>query len=386
MPTRPLWQKLLVLTGSLVGAASLSYGSQVYFSDHFTTAFGILAVAVSGVFGGAVFGVLAALLFGWGVNYSLISPGNVFPFDDATSIGRFGIFLAVSSLVVAILHRLQRYAAALEQKESALLKARKAQETEALARRDAESHLTREANRFETVLTGLLDAVISVDLGGAIRYVNNAAETILGYPRVECLGRQISDVLSLRAVATDEAVEPLALTSLRERVPIRETDARVVVNKDGEHIRVEPSAAPLYGERSEIIGAVTILRDVREKHAAEDRLRDHEQRFRLATEAAKIGVWVWNPATDTALWNRVLTQLAGFGDFEYEGKWSALYDHVHPEDRQELENALNAALADKKFLHCEFRILAPSGEITWLASTGPASLTSAPAKCEALAA
>lgn len=367
---RPLWQKLLVLVVSVafaIGAADLS---QHYLGDQFETTFGLLAVVVVGIFGGVRIGIVAALLIGLFCDFSITYPPPVFSVWNSHFVARLIIFLAIALVVLMIIHRLQEYAANLEAKELALRLSRQAEESEHLLRRTAELHYARESLRFETVLSGILDAVVSVDCTGIVRYVNAAASEFSGIKAEDCLGKPIENLWSLERRSTGEIIEPLALTVLREGKAEHDSDDRILVSKHGGSRDVAVSASPIHDEDGTVIGAVTILRDVSERRASEERLKDYEQRFRLATDAANIGVWVWNPETDTALWNRNLTRMVGLGDFEYEGPIDPFYQRVAPEEIENLQEAVRTAIRERKSFYREFRMLSESGEPYWLAGGG----------------
>ena len=367
---RPLWQKLLALVVSVafaIGAADLS---QHYLGDQFETTFGLLAVVIVGILGGVRFGVVAALLIGLFYDSSISSPPPVFGVWNSHFAARLVIFLAISLVVLVIIHRLQQYAASLEAKERALRVSRQAEQSEHLLRRSAELHYARESIRFEAVLSGILDAVVSVDSKGIVRYMNAAASEFSGLKVEDCLGKPFEDLWSIELRSTGEVIEPLALTVLREGKAENDSDDRLLVSKHAGSRDVEVSASPIHDENGTLVGAVTILRDVSERRASEERLKDYEQRFRLATDAANIGVWVWNPDTDTALWNRNLTRMVGLGDFEYEGPIKPFYERVAPEEVENLQEAIRIAIHERKSFYREFRMVSESGEPYWLAGGG----------------
>ncbi len=367
---RPLWQKLVVLGLSAAIAVGAGHLSERYLGDEFETTFGLLAVVVAGIFGGARFGMLAAALTGIFTNFGHSDSPLLLVSPTRASVAGFIVFLAIALVVVLILHQLQRYATDLERKESALRLARQAEESERVLRRTAEQHYAREAIRFETVLSGIPDAVVSVDCEGKVRFVNAAALEFSGLRAEECLGKPIEDMWTIHSRPTGERIEPLVLTVLRTGKAERDSDGLVLTSKLAGSRDVGVSAAPVHDENGELTGSVIILRDTTEAHAAEQRLRDYEQRFRLATDAANIGVWVWNPETDTAVWNRNLTRMVGLGDFEYEGSIRAFYDKVAPNEREPLRETIRSAVNNREPFYREFPMDSELGAKRWLAGAG----------------
>lgn len=367
---RPLWQKSLVLIIAVSFAIGAGELSQRYLGNQFETTFGLLAVVIAGIFGGARFGMLAALLTGLLTNFAHTDARFVFSLPTKPSVAGLIVFLVISFVVVAIIHQLQRYAANLERKELALRLAQQAGEAERLLRREAEAHYAREAIRFETALSGILDAVVSVDCEGIVRYANAAALQFSGREAEECLGKPIENLWSIESRSTGERIEHLVLSVLRTGMAERDADGRILVSELAGSRDVAVAAAPVHDEHGALAGAVTILRDITEARAAEQRFKDYEQRFRLATDAANIGVWVWDVEKNLALWNRNLTRMVGLGDFEYEGPVDAFYSEVAPQDREPLQDAIAAAIESREPFYREFRMVSDTGGQKWLAGGG----------------
>ena len=61
-----------------------------------------------------------------------------------------------------------------------------------------------------------------------------------------------------------------------------------------------------------ITGVVLVFRDVTERRRAIQALRAREQRLRLATDAAQLGIFEWTVPTDTAVWeNKRMYEIFG---------------------------------------------------------------------------
>jgi len=153
--------------------------------------------------------------------------------------------------------------------------------------------------------------------------------------------------------------------SLRSANPIAENELRVV-RPDGEvrwvlirgH-RVDSGGEPLvYG--------VTI--DVTERHRTEAALREANERAALAVRGAGMGTWEQDLETLTVYWDEQMFRLRGL---EPEGARAPIgrgRELVHPDDRERVLEAWQAATRSGEPVSYEFRVRWPDGNYRWLAS------------------
>src|SRR5579859_861606 len=180
-----------------------------------------------------------------------------------------------------------------------------------------------------------LGLTVSYDDGETLRhvYVNEAAAEILGYSVEELVGeptdlafgpdgsRRLADLLK-RWRQGDLGPAPF------------ETEAR---RKDGLQVPVEIafSAVTLALEPA----MVAFLRDIRERKAAEEALRQSESRFRQLIEAAPDAIAVIR-ARRFVYVNPAYVRLLGRPFEQIRG--SSVSDFVHRDDREALERRLDA--------------------------------------------
>ena len=108
------------------------------------------------------------------------------------------------------------------------------------------------------------------------------------------------------------------------------------------------------------------------RRRAESAFKDSEERFRLAADAAHLGMWGWNRAHDR-LWAtencRSLHGLPQAGEITYR----MFTDVVHPEDRETIRRAVREALRDRVPFVAEYRVVLPAGDVRWIATRGRGS-------------
>lgn len=96
----------------------------------------------------------------------------------------------------------------------------------------------------------------------------------------------------------------------------------------------------------------TIERTLREwqqvqmRNDAERALRRSEEHLRMALEAASVGTWEWDPATDRISYQLGSERSLGIDPSTLRGSWNSYLDIVAEEDRPELEAVIERALAE----------------------------------------
>ena len=124
-----------------------------------------------------------------------------------------------------------------------------------------------------------------------------------------------------------------------------------------------------------VISAVLVLVSMKSRDQIEEdrqaKLRDSEERLRLALEAAQLGTWNWNIETGAVSWSEKIEPLFGLKPGEFDGKYETYLSLIHPEDLSSVQSAIEHVLADHRADYfVEHRIICPNGEVCWLEGRG----------------
>jgi PAS domain S-box-containing protein len=103
---------------------------------------------------------------------------------------------------------------------------------------------------------------------------------------------------------------------------------------------------------------------------SQELLRHHEERLRLAQQAARIGTFERNLQTGVVTWTPELESMYGLRPGSFGGTMTDFENLVHPEDRTELIVRLgDEAIKTGQPTKGEWRVVWPDGSIHWIAGT-----------------
>ncbi len=141
-----------------------------------------------------------------------------------------------------------------------------------------------------------------------------------------------------------------------------------VVRKDGQTIMVRCVGEVQFrdGKPNRLLGA---FQDITAAVAARDELRLANERATLATDSGEIGIWDFDVATQTLVCNSWMFRLHG-KDSNVPPKAGDLWrDHVHPDDRAVVDQALQDALDGVEDFDSQFRIVWADGSVHTIRGT-----------------
>lgn len=152
-------------------------------------------------------------------------------------------------------------------------------------RRRMEQALRDAEQRYRDLYEQAPNAYFEVGADGRIRDVNRRAESLLGYPAEELVGRPVADLYapnsrSGRSLADQVFKRFIAGEEVREQ----ELEMRTA---EGAEVWVSLSATHITDEQGRVIGSRSIVEDVTARHEAQEALRrSHEELRQLASGVA----------------------------------------------------------------------------------------------------
>jgi PAS domain S-box-containing protein len=93
-----------------------------------------------------------------------------------------------------------------------------------------------------------------------------------------------------------------------------------------------------------------------------------EIRFRVATRAARAGVYEMDESGGTVWWSDTMSELYGVSLETFQPTLSGWLELIHPADRAAAQAAMTVAMRERKPLHTQYRVVRPDGSIGHLES------------------
>lgn len=152
----------------------------------------------------------------------------------------------------------------------------------------------------QNVVESMVNGLISVDESGMITTINQTASQIIGVNSSDAEGRDISEVFR-----SDECDIQEVLSTDR---PVVEKE--IAYRRNGGYTPLSVSVSPLRDEIGKVMGAVVIIRDLREIKELQEKVRRAERLASLGRLAAGIAHEIRNP----------LSSIRGFAQY-FQGKF-----------------------------------------------------------------
>lgn len=167
------------------------------------------------------------------------------------------------------------------------------------ARKESESLLFAEKERFLVTLEAIDDAVISVDKKECITYINPKATELTGWKNIEAVGKTFKQVVTLYNMDPGSTSRNWLRHAIDANATLRSTESMFLAHREGYVIEVEKIVSPMRSEHHDVMGAVIVLHDISQAKKMEqsltwqmthDRLTglinrtEFESRLRLAIE------------------------------------------------------------------------------------------------------
>ncbi|NJL46999.1 MAG: PAS domain S-box protein [Leptolyngbyaceae cyanobacterium SM2_5_2] len=201
---------------------------------------------------------------------------------------------------------------------------------------------------------------------GHYTYLNPACTSITGISE-----REFETVTTLLAHIHPDDVERVT-TALQQQLEGEIFDQEYRFVRPGGEVRwLRSQGYPIHNEAGLVMRVVGTVQDITDRKHDELALQQAQERYSLATRAAKVGVWEWNLKTNAFYLDPNVKALLGYTNDEIPNDLAEWVTYVHPDDLEAVQMAAQAHIDGKtpEYL-CEHRMLHRNGSIVWILVRG----------------
>ncbi len=236
----------------------------------------------------------------------------------------------------------------------------------ALEHRLTQDSLLESQARYSAIFEQTLHLICVTDVHGKILEINGAAQSMLGYPPDEEVGKNVFD-----RIHPEDRKRMLAVFR-----PLAKKDGESVSavyrvkHNDGSWRVLEAVARSLRNLRGRRIIILT-SRDITERMRSAEALRQSSTRLQRALEATGLGMWEWDLQTGKIHSDVRYQEIMGYDQATAPTTAEGRAALVHPDDQAATSNAVLAHLrGETPFFEVRHRAKTASGEWKWLAARG----------------
>ena len=236
-------------------------------------------------------------------------------------------------------------------------------------RKTAEQSLRESESRYRQLIEHAPTGIYEVDIvKSQFVSVNDIMCQVSGYSREEFLS--MDPMMLLAEESKPQLIDRTLKVLAGENIP--DTAEYKIQTKDGRELWVLANTKIIY-ENGKPVRASTITSDITHRKQAEEALRQSEERYELATRAARVGVWDWDMQTNEFHLDPNVKAILGYGDGEISNDIEIWSNYVHPDDKQAVMDAFQAHIEGKtpEFVY-EHRMRHKDGSIRWILARGTA--------------
>ena len=196
--------------------------------------------------------------------------------------------------------------------------------------------------------------IFITDTKGVIEYANPAFTEITGYAVEDAIGKNPRFLKSGK-------VEPEVYAELWTNIKKGNVWRGQFINKrkNGEEYHEQVIIAPVKNQAGEIIRYFSIKEDITVA-------KRNELALKKAQKIAKLGNWELDIVKNQLYWSDEIYRMFDLKPQEFKATYEAFLDHIHPDDRDAVNEAYTNSLKTKQPYIITHRLKLPSGEIKYV--------------------
>ncbi len=175
-------------------------------------------------------------------------------------------------------------------------------------RKSMEERMRHSEEKYRSIIEQMVDSYHETDLSGRLTFVNDAECRNLGYSREELIGMDIRQFIAKKDF---KKISRVIAEVLNTGMPVY-AHVLEITRKDGTKAFNETSISLIKDLEGNPIGLRGIARDITERKAMEEKIRESEERYRTILEEMEESFFETDKAGNILFCNDIFAKVLGF--------------------------------------------------------------------------
>jgi PAS domain S-box-containing protein len=125
---------------------------------------------------------------------------------------------------------------------------------------------------------------------------------------------------------------------------------------------------PILDVNNEITTIIGFGIDITNRKEAEEKTKESEERLKLATSSANLGIWDWNLQSNKLIWDPSMYVIFGVDPNSFTSDYDAFEQTLHPEDKERVGKEIEKAIENNYNYKDVFRIVSENGNVKYISA------------------
>lgn len=230
-----------------------------------------------------------------------------------------------------------------------------------------QENLEQRARLFDSVLSSIVDFAYTFDREGRFTYMNQALLDLFQLKREEAVGKTCFELNYPLDLATKLTQQIRTVFETGQIVK----DEGPYTGAAGTTGYYEYIFVPVFNTEGQVETVAGSTRDISERYAMEEQLREANTRREATLNTGEVGTWTWNIPADQVVADKNLARFFGVSEEDAQGGPIAHYiDAVYPDDREHISTTIQMALEKQESYEAQYRLGKKDGAVRWVIARG----------------
>jgi PAS domain S-box-containing protein len=157
---------------------------------------------------------------------------------------------------------------------------------------DIENKRQKESEYLDITLASIGDGVITTDIGGNVMFMNQTAEELTGWTSLEAKGRHFDTIFKVINKKRDIVSSSLFKKVMAVGSKIGLENSTMLISRNGSEYYVSASNSPIRDKDANIIGLITVFRDITRIKNIENNIENEQQKLKSIFNTAPVNTLI----------------------------------------------------------------------------------------------